>query len=275
MCRLRVCACEAPRPLCGSSGVSTPVAHPDAHPTRRIVRFAGMFESDSDTNRGRREQHGTERGVRRAGMTAFSNATTTATTSAPPTGQPSRRRRLLEPCGVIRGQPAGCSDVRASRTLRPYVDAVALGILISFSSCRRRTVGGGAVPVVAMEPLLAPDFSRSAFFCAFFCACSAFCSATLTFESAYDCVTGCADDANAGRSGHEARESCSSKDESGRLDARISRTARGTARHRSNRTYRANRFAWLSEAARLSHVEWARLDSNQGPTDYESAALTS
>ena len=35
--------------------------------------------------------------------------------------------------------------------------------------------------------------------------------------------------------------------------------------------------SWLNHAVSLNHVasKWARLDSKQGPTDYESAALTS
>ena len=40
-------------------------------------------------------------------------------------------------------------------------------------------------------------------------------------------------------------------------------------------TYATKRTAWLSQSAWLLGLIWARLDSNQGPTDYESAALTS
>ena len=57
--------------------------------------------------------------------------------------------------------------------------------------------------------------------------------------------------------------------------AAISRTAPGTAPDRNTDTYGTNRTAWLSQSAWLLGLIWARLDSNQGPTDYESAALTS
>ena len=52
------------------------------------------------------------------------------------------------------------------------------------------------------------------------------------------------------------------------------RSAPGSARSRRTGTI-ASRTAWSSQTARLLALLWARLDSNQGPTDYESAALTS
>ncbi len=92
-----------------------------------------------------------------------------------------------EPRGEQREQP----ELRALGLPGRGVAVGQLGVARHQARLLRRD-GGASFPVSRpRRSRPRPDSARSAFFFALLSACWAFCSATLTFASAYDCVTSC------------------------------------------------------------------------------------